>query len=135
MNRQSIDSRHGLVQSLPKGRRRRVTMFPEVTPAGFELAALLASQPGKSMDDLIADGTVTQDTRSVFIDETVITVRSQITYDTLNRASSYVDATLNPDFSQIESDVAVISKLHPTRSHSGAARWARSSPSDRRCTR
>ena len=41
VNRQVIDSRSALVHSLPKGRRRRVTMFPEVTPAGFELAAML----------------------------------------------------------------------------------------------
>lgn len=47
VNRQSIDSRHGLVQSLPKGRRRRVTMFPEVTPAGFELAAMLERRLGE----------------------------------------------------------------------------------------
>lgn len=41
VNRQIIDSRSGLVPSLPKGRRWRVTMFPEVTPAGFQLLDMI----------------------------------------------------------------------------------------------
>ncbi|MGI8808794.1 MAG: tyrosine-type recombinase/integrase [Acidimicrobiales bacterium] len=41
VNRQIIDSRSALVPSLPKGRRRRITMFPAVTPAGVDLAALV----------------------------------------------------------------------------------------------
>jgi hypothetical protein len=34
VSRQIIDARSGLIPSLPKGRQQRVTMFPEVTPAG-----------------------------------------------------------------------------------------------------
>jgi integrase len=41
VNRQVIDSSSGLISGLPKGRRRRVTMFPEVTPAGVDLAAMV----------------------------------------------------------------------------------------------
>jgi integrase len=41
VNRQVIDSRHRLVPGLPKGRRRRVTMFPELTASGVDLAAMV----------------------------------------------------------------------------------------------
>lgn len=41
VNRQVVDSRSALVPGLPKGRRRRITMFPAVTPAGVDLAAMV----------------------------------------------------------------------------------------------
>ena len=45
--RQMIDSRSGLVPGLPKGRRRRVTMFPAVTAAGNDLAAMVERRLGE----------------------------------------------------------------------------------------
>jgi integrase len=41
VDRQSIETRSALVEGLPKGRRRRVTMFPEVTPAGVDLSQMV----------------------------------------------------------------------------------------------
>ena len=41
VDRQIIETRSALSLSLPKGRRRRVTMYPAVTPGGIDLAALV----------------------------------------------------------------------------------------------
>jgi len=41
VDRQVIETRSALKADLPKGRRRRVTMFPATTPAGIDLAALV----------------------------------------------------------------------------------------------
>ena len=41
IDRQTIETRNRLKLDLPKGRRRRVTMFPATTPAGVDLAALV----------------------------------------------------------------------------------------------
>ena len=53
VDRQVIETRSALKEDLPKGRRRRVTMFPALTPAGVDLAALvdrrLAELPGDGL--------------------------------------------------------------------------------------
>jgi integrase len=41
VDRQVIEGGSGLVETLPKGRRRRTTMFPEQTPAGVDLATMV----------------------------------------------------------------------------------------------
>lgn len=41
VDRQVIETRSALKLSLPKGRRRRVTMYPAITPTGVDLAALI----------------------------------------------------------------------------------------------
>jgi integrase len=41
VDRQSIETRSALVEGLPKGRRRRVTMFPDLTPAGVDLGQMV----------------------------------------------------------------------------------------------
>lgn len=41
VNRQMVETGSALIPGLPKGRRRRVTMFPEVTPAGVDLVAMV----------------------------------------------------------------------------------------------
>lgn len=47
VNRQVIDSRSGLLPGLPKGGRRRVTMFPELTPKGVDLAGMVERRLGE----------------------------------------------------------------------------------------
>lgn len=54
IDRQVIETRNRLKLDLPKGRRRRVTMFPNTTPAGVDLAALV----DKRLRELPADGLV-----------------------------------------------------------------------------
>lgn len=41
VDRQILETRRALKTALPKGRRRRVTMYPAVTPGGVDLAALV----------------------------------------------------------------------------------------------
>jgi integrase len=41
VDRHVVELRSGLEESLPKGRRRRVTMYPAVTPAGVDLDAMV----------------------------------------------------------------------------------------------
>lgn len=48
VNRQVIDSRSGLVPGLPKGGRRRVTLFPELTPKGVYLAGKVERRLGEA---------------------------------------------------------------------------------------
>jgi integrase len=50
VNRQVIDSRSGLLPGLPKGGRRRVTMFPELTPTGVNLAGMVERRLGEVED-------------------------------------------------------------------------------------
>ena len=51
IDRQVIETRNQLKLDLPKGRRRRVTMFPATTPAGIDLAALIERRLGELPDD------------------------------------------------------------------------------------
>ena len=44
VDRQVIETRSALKQTLPKGRRRRVTRYPPTTPAGVDLAGLVAAR-------------------------------------------------------------------------------------------
>jgi integrase len=55
VDRQIIETRAALKLSLPKGRRRRVTMYPAVTPAGVELAELVVKRLAElyEHDDLV----------------------------------------------------------------------------------
>lgn len=48
VDRQVVETRSALRESLPKGRRRRVTMYPAITPAGVDLAGLVQ----RRLDDL-----------------------------------------------------------------------------------
>jgi integrase len=41
VDRQVVETRSALKPALPKGRRRRVTMYPATTPAGVDLAAMV----------------------------------------------------------------------------------------------
>ncbi|MGH9149450.1 MAG: tyrosine-type recombinase/integrase [Acidimicrobiales bacterium] len=41
---QVVETRSALKQTLPKGRRRRVTVYPAATPAGVDLAGLVAAR-------------------------------------------------------------------------------------------
>jgi integrase len=41
VDRQIVEATGNLTQSLPKGRRRRVTMFPDLTPAGVDLGQMV----------------------------------------------------------------------------------------------
>ena len=50
VDRQIIENRSALSLSLPKGRRRRVTMYPAVTPGGVDLAALVNKRLGELGD-------------------------------------------------------------------------------------
>jgi integrase len=54
VDRQVVESRHGLALAPPKNRRRRATMYPARTPGGAELAALLA----RRLAELGPDGLV-----------------------------------------------------------------------------
>jgi hypothetical protein len=40
-DRQVVEARSSLIPTLPKGRRRRITMFPVTTPGGVALAELV----------------------------------------------------------------------------------------------
>ena len=55
VDRQIIETRSALSLSLPKGRRRRVTMYPAVTPGGVDLAALVDKRLAEldDPDDLV----------------------------------------------------------------------------------
>ncbi len=52
VDRQVIETSHGLKLAPPKNRRRRTTMFPSKTPSGVDLAALVERRLG----ELPADG-------------------------------------------------------------------------------
>ncbi len=52
IDRQIIETRSRLKLDLPKGRRRRLTMFPNRTPAGVDLGALV----DRRLAELPADG-------------------------------------------------------------------------------
>lgn len=54
VDRQVIETSHGLKLAPPKNRRRRTTMFPANTPAGVDLAALVE----RRLAELPADGLV-----------------------------------------------------------------------------
>jgi integrase len=47
VDRQIIETRSALKETLPKGRRRRVTMYPATTPAGVDLAGLVTARLGE----------------------------------------------------------------------------------------
>jgi integrase len=49
-----VETRSALTLELPKGRRRRVTMYPATTPAGVDLAALV----DRRLAELGGDGLV-----------------------------------------------------------------------------
>ncbi|MGH9152551.1 MAG: tyrosine-type recombinase/integrase [Acidimicrobiales bacterium] len=51
VDRQVIETRSALKETLPKGRRQRVTMFPALTPAGVDLAALVERRLAEVPDD------------------------------------------------------------------------------------
>jgi integrase len=54
VDRQVVETRSRLITTLPKGRRRRVTMYPAVTPGGVDLGALVARRlDGLGDDDLV----------------------------------------------------------------------------------
>lgn len=48
LDRQVVEARNALIPTLPKGRRRRITMFPVTTPGGVALAELVQ----RRMDEL-----------------------------------------------------------------------------------
>src|SRR5205823_12586531 len=50
VDRQLVELRSGIKASLPKGRRRRVTMYPARTPARADLADMVRRRLGE-MDD------------------------------------------------------------------------------------
>jgi integrase len=52
VDRQVVETRSALKAALPKGRRRRVTMYPATTPAGVDLAAMVA----RRLADIPPDG-------------------------------------------------------------------------------
>jgi integrase len=52
VERQVVETRSALKVALPKGRRRRVTMFPAMTPAGVDLAGMVE----RRLRELPADG-------------------------------------------------------------------------------
>jgi integrase len=54
VDRQVIETRSALKLTLPKGRRRRMTMFPSRTPGGVVLAALVE----RRLDEVESDGLV-----------------------------------------------------------------------------
>lgn len=41
VDRQVIEGGSGLIETLPKGRRRRTTMYPAETPGGVDLGAMV----------------------------------------------------------------------------------------------
>ncbi|HLY83003.1 MAG TPA: hypothetical protein VKQ71_08455 [Acidimicrobiales bacterium] len=47
-----METRSALREALPKRRRRRITMYPAITPAGVELAGLVQQR----LDELDAPG-------------------------------------------------------------------------------
>jgi integrase len=51
VDRQVVETRSGLKVTLPKGRHRRVTMYPAITPGGVDLAALVLKRLGELGDD------------------------------------------------------------------------------------
>ena len=51
VDRQVIETRSGLMTTLPNGRRRRVTMYPATTPGGFDLASLVTRRVHELSDD------------------------------------------------------------------------------------
>jgi integrase len=53
LDRQVIETRSALKLSLPKGRRRRVTMLPARTPGGVDLAALVDRRLGELEADAL----------------------------------------------------------------------------------
>lgn len=54
VDRQVIETRSALKLTLPKGRRRRVTMYPAITPAGVDLVALVEKRLAEiGPDDLV----------------------------------------------------------------------------------
>lgn len=54
IDRQVVEVRSGLKESLPKGRRRRTTMFPARTPGGVDLSELVERRLGElASDDLV----------------------------------------------------------------------------------
>jgi integrase len=54
LDRQVVETRSALKLTLPKGRRRRMTMFPSRTPGGVDLAALVE----RRLSEIGADGLV-----------------------------------------------------------------------------
>jgi integrase len=52
VDRQVVETRSALKAALPKGRRRRVTMYPATTPAGVDLAAMVE----RRLAELAPDG-------------------------------------------------------------------------------
>lgn len=53
IDRQVIEARSGLSETLPKGRRRRTTMFPAETPGGVDLAAMVERRLGELASDAL----------------------------------------------------------------------------------
>jgi integrase len=53
VDRQVLETRHGLKLSAPKGRKRRITMYPARTPKGIPLAELVAQRLGELSPDAL----------------------------------------------------------------------------------
>src|SRR3954447_18126262 len=51
VDRQVVELRSELIETLPKGRRRRVTMYPACTPGGVDLAAMVQRRLDELDDD------------------------------------------------------------------------------------
>ncbi|MBI1979171.1 MAG: hypothetical protein HYS58_00230, partial [Elusimicrobia bacterium] len=62
----------------------------------WDLANLL-EKPGKSLDQLLKDGTVKSESSEAVVDETSSVLRGKIDYDKLGRMLSYTDTSTNAD--------------------------------------
>ncbi|HRY30320.1 MAG TPA: hypothetical protein P5079_09840, partial [Elusimicrobiota bacterium] len=63
----------------------------------WQLSALLALHPGKTVEDLVADGALQAVRRTEKVDEKWTTVRSGLSFDGLNRLRGSTDTTTNSD--------------------------------------
>ncbi|MBK9057462.1 MAG: DUF4214 domain-containing protein [Elusimicrobia bacterium] len=67
------------------------------TLTSAEVAALLMAHPGKTLEELLASGVLTQETRMEALDETTLSVTSGLVYDDLNRVIRSVETTFGAD--------------------------------------
>ncbi|HOW28885.1 MAG TPA: hypothetical protein PK876_10355, partial [Elusimicrobiota bacterium] len=63
----------------------------------WELSLVLALYPDQTVDSLLSSGVLKMQSRMEDVNETVMTTRSDVGYDALNRMVSYTDTTANAD--------------------------------------
>ncbi|MBI4218441.1 MAG: hypothetical protein HY610_04930, partial [Elusimicrobia bacterium] len=76
--------------------RTRIVLKDGTPLSSWDLANLL-EKPGKSLDQLLKEGTIRSEASEAAVDETSSVLRGKIDYDKLGRMLSYTDTSTNAD--------------------------------------